>query len=209
MLSSNADVMAAEFPVNLRPIAQALLADFQSVGLFPEMAQHEFEVLLLAPANHLILEEWEEIWEEVREDEENAMYFRHDVLARLRGIWQNVGFAAEDVLYQVVRQIKGDEAKLTWDQERYVDRERAEREIRLNLNGKESVWRYRSPAGLVEGVNRLLELAGMKTKFIGLVSSGDYYCYVYGTEAIEGRLKRSPLFRVSAEENDPMARPVL
>lgn len=192
-------------PDPLAPAADALLAAYQSVGLWPELDPASFLALVRERGQDSTLEE---LWVETAHDQTALRMSRQFLLCRLRGVNQDVGFAAEEVLFQVQLLIP----EIEWGDEQYGPTrdiggiQVGERRIDLALGSSKVSWRYASVAGLVDGLDALLREAGRDERFIGLRTDGDYYCYVLGDAAIEEAMSRSALFELYREP-DPLAGP--
>lgn len=149
-----------------------------------------------------------EMWAETAHAPNALRVSRHDLLCWLRGINQGVSFAADDVLDRVQRFIpeiqSGEE---DCGPLRDVDGvEMSERRIDLALGASAVSWRYSSVAGLVAGLNVLLQDAGRAERLVGLRTDGDYYCYALVDTAVEAAMGRTEQFALY-EELDAIAGP--
>ena len=147
-----------------------------------------------------------EMWAETSHAPDALRVSRHDLLCRLRGINQGVSFVAADVLDRVRRFIpeiqSGVEARGPL---RDIDGiEMSERRIDLALGASAVSWRYTSVAGLVAGLNTLLQDAGRAERLVGLRTDGDYYCYALVDTAVAAAMGRTEQFALH-EELDPIA----
>lgn len=188
-------------PANLRPFAEKLLKDYQSVGLFPSLSYEEFAGRVAEAVRIIDEEEWQDA---SQAGKDGQLYFRQLLLGMVHGVRQDHRFTAGDVLAQIGRCLNGSGIELAWGKEAFAERRR---EIVLRIaGGPQLAWQYRNVAGLVRGVNQLLLTARARERFIELASDGDYHLFVCGTEDIERRIANSPLFRTH-HEPDPIARP--
>ncbi len=167
------------------------------MGLFPSLSFKEFSGLIAEAMPIIDEEEW---LDASRAGADTQRYFRQQLLGMMLGVHQDVRFTANDVLVQVRR--RG--IALTWGKEVFAERRR-EMVLRIE-GGPELAWRYSNVAGLVRGVNQLLLTAGRRERFIELASDGDYHLFVCGTEEIERRMAKSPLYRMHYEPDDVAGR---
>ncbi len=193
------DAREQELAERLRPFLKQLLAEYQSVGLFPKTTLAEFRERIRQGGLFIDEEEW---LDASRAGPDQRRYFRQSLLGSLDGMRQDVRFSADDVLAQVRKCLNARGIALVWG------KEIPGRQVVLRIDGGPQLkWRYGNAAGLVRGVNRLLQTAGSNIRFLEIASDGDYHLFACATTEIARRIAKSSLFQIH-EEPDPLAQPI-